>query len=40
MTLQLLSEHIRVMIFSCSEYEARNYGMFIRTLVPNMANAF
>jgi THO complex subunit 2 len=23
---QLLGEHVKVVIFSCSEYEARNYG--------------
>lgn len=24
--LQLLSDHVKVVVFSCSEYEARNYG--------------
>jgi hypothetical protein len=25
--LQLLGDHVKVVVFSCSEYEARNYGM-------------
>jgi THO complex subunit 2 len=26
---QLLGDHVKVVLFSCSEYEARNYGLFI-----------
>ena len=27
MPLQILGDNIKVVIFSCSEYEVRNYGM-------------
>ena len=32
--VQLLGDHIKVVVFSCSEYEAKNYGMWIAALPP------
>ena len=33
---QLLGDHVKVVLFSCSEYEARNYGLFYRSKVFKM----
>lgn len=27
---QLLGDHVKTVIFSCSEYEAKNYGMYLQ----------
>ncbi|KAF7301535.1 hypothetical protein MIND_00719000 [Mycena indigotica] len=33
---KILSEQIRVVLFSCSEYEARNYGIFLRGVLSDI----
>ncbi|KAJ7667690.1 transcription factor/nuclear export subunit protein 2-domain-containing protein [Mycena polygramma] len=34
---KILGEHVRVVLFSCSEYEARNYGRFLRGVLADLA---
>lgn len=29
---QLLGDHVKTVIFSCSEYEAKNYGVYSRCI--------
>lgn len=37
---RLLSDHIKVVVFSCSEYEARNYGRFLRGILSDLYRWF
>jgi hypothetical protein len=36
--LQLLGDHVKVVLFSCSEYEARNYGVYLQ-ICPWISNS-
>ncbi|KAF9534975.1 transcription factor/nuclear export subunit protein 2-domain-containing protein [Crepidotus variabilis] len=33
---KILGDHVKVVLFSCSEYEARNYGRFLATLLRQL----
>ncbi|KAF7353062.1 THO complex subunit 2 [Mycena venus] len=33
---KILGDHVRVVLFSCSEYEARNYGRFLRGVLADL----
>ncbi|KAK7061446.1 THO complex subunit 2 [Favolaschia claudopus] len=33
---KILGDHVRVILFSCSEYEARNYGRFLRGVLSDL----
>ncbi|KAF8165073.1 transcription factor/nuclear export subunit protein 2-domain-containing protein [Crassisporium funariophilum] len=35
---KLLGDHVKVVIFSCSEYEARNYGRFLLSILRELLN--
>ncbi|KAF9569407.1 hypothetical protein CPC08DRAFT_182366 [Agrocybe pediades] len=35
---KLLGEHVKVVLFSCSEYEARNYGRFLLGILRDLLN--
>ncbi|OBZ76414.1 THO complex subunit 2 [Grifola frondosa] len=37
---KLLGEHVRVVVFSCSEYEARNYGRFLFGILTDLSRWF
>jgi THO complex subunit 2 len=37
--LQLLGDHVKVVLFSCSEYEARNYGVLHRLILLKSSNS-
>lgn len=37
--LQLLGDHVKVVLFSCSEYEARNYGLSRYSMVFKVAHS-
>ncbi|KAG6882988.1 hypothetical protein C0995_013326 [Termitomyces sp. Mi166 len=35
---KLLGDHVKVVLFSCSEYEAHNYGRFLLGILADMFN--
>ncbi|KAL1944225.1 hypothetical protein VTO73DRAFT_3410 [Trametes versicolor] len=37
---KLLSDHVKVVVFSCSEYEARNYGRFLLGILTDISKWF